>query len=117
MIYKPQPKLSSLIEKYKFYPSRNRVMHSVKSAQRYGQTLHLTLDCGMRITVKDSKRGRGARWLKQMVYWSECKRCSFVERPSRACPPREKLKIAPEKKYSRRELRLGNFDVRSITHD
>lgn len=81
-----------------------------------GSTIYLTLDCGIHVTVKDSKRSRGVRWLKNMVYWSECKRCSFTINPSVNNPPKEKLKIAPEKKYSRRELRLGNFDVRTITH-
>jgi len=116
LIYKQQPRLSSLIEKYKIYPSRNRVMHNVKSVQQCGLMLHLTLNCGMKIIVKDSKRGRGARWIKQMVYWCECKQCGFVEKPSNINPPRERLKMPPEKKFSKRELRLGNFDVRTITH-
>lgn len=110
------PKMSSLLKSKSIYISRNRIAHQVKEGRLVGNMIYLTLDCGICVTVKDSKRSRGTRWLKNMVYWTECKRCSFTTKPSAKHPPREKLKVAPEKKYSRRELRLGNFDVRTITH-
>jgi len=74
--------------------------------------LHISLDCGIRLIVKDSSRGRAARWIDQMIYWAECKNCYFPEKPSKKYAPREKLKVAPEKKLSRRGLHLGNFEVK-----
>jgi pyrrolysyl-tRNA synthetase-like protein len=106
-ILKPQPKLSKLIEYKQIYPSRNRIMHQVKSVQHVGNVMYISLDCGMQVIVKDSSRGRAARWLNQMIYWAECKHCHFPEKPSKKVTPKEKLKIAIEKKYKRRELRLG----------
>ncbi|MDD1776249.1 MAG: hypothetical protein LUP94_02725 [Candidatus Methanomethylicus sp.] len=109
---KPQPRLSKLIEKTQLYPSRNRIMHSVKSVQQVGRTMHIALDCGMHVVVKDSSRGRASRWLNQMVYWNECKNCHFPEKPSKKFPPKERQRIAPEKKFKRNQLHLGNFEVK-----
>jgi pyrrolysyl-tRNA synthetase-like protein len=112
IIIKPRPKLSYLISHQMVYPSRNRIIHSVRSVQVAGQYLRISLDCGMMVTVKDSKRGRAARWLNDMIYWTECKNCRFPEKPSKNHPPHEKLRIPPEKKYDRRTLHLGNFSLR-----
>jgi pyrrolysyl-tRNA synthetase-like protein len=109
---KPRPKLSKLIEKRRLYTSRSRIVHQVKDVQHVGSMMYLTLDCGMRVAVRDSSRGRASRWLNEMIFWSECKHCHFPENPSKTAHPRERLKVAPEKKYSRRELRLGNFEVK-----
>ncbi|MEN3024957.1 MAG: pyrrolysine--tRNA(Pyl) ligase small subunit [Candidatus Methanosuratincola petrocarbonis] len=101
-----------MIEIHQAYPSRNRILHRVKEVKRVGQMLHIFFDCGTSVLVKDSSRSRAARWLNQMIYWTECNDCCFPEKPSNKYPPKEKLKISPEKKYSRRELRLGNFELR-----
>ena len=106
-IIKPQPKLSKLVERYQLYPSRNRIMHQINSVQQVGHIMYISLDCGMKVIVKDSSRGRAARWLNQMVYWTECKHCHFPEKPSKNYAPKEKQKITPEKMFKRRELRLG----------
>ncbi len=110
-ILKPRPKLSKLIEKRRLYTSRNRIVHQVKEVQHVGVMMYITLDCGMKVIVRDSSRGRAGRWLNEMIYWSECKHCCFTEKPSKSVASKEKLKVAPEKKFSRRELRLGNFKV------
>jgi len=58
--------------------------------------LYLTLDCGAKVLVKDSRRGRAARWLSKMIYWKECKRCRFPEKPSRKYPPKKVLRRCQE---------------------
>lgn len=84
--------LSELIRQHWLYPSRKRILHRVKEMQQIGRMLHLTLDCGAKVVVRDSRRGRAARWLSQMIYWRECKECRFLEKPSKKFQPKKPLK-------------------------
>jgi len=72
---KRRPGLLDLIDFYRVYSSRKKVLHKVRSVEQVGKFLYLTMECDIIIRVKNSRRGRAIRWLLKMIYSKTCKRC------------------------------------------
>ena len=71
--------LYSLVNKLKLWPSRNGVLHGVKSIENRGSTLIITTHCGETFTVWNSKNSRSARWLRNRWVTCPCKKCAVPE--------------------------------------
>ena len=91
-----RPELSALIDSSMVYPSRNRILHKVKSVKHVGRFLYLTMECNTVVKVKDSKRGRVARWITKNVYWKLCRRCKIPKSFIDEYPPLERLEKTPK---------------------
>jgi pyrrolysyl-tRNA synthetase-like protein len=73
--YRKQVGLFALIRKIKLWPSRNGVLHGVKFFEEKGVCAEVTTHCNRRIIIRDSRRSRAARWLRNKWFSSECKEC------------------------------------------
>lgn len=74
MIEKREP-LYDLLKSSMLYPSRNKIIHRVIRIERkINNYLIVHLGCGKEIILRDSKKGRVARWLRKGYYLKYCKK-------------------------------------------
>lgn len=73
--YRKQVDLFALIRKIKLWPSRNGVLHGVKSFVVTGAYAEIITHCNRRITIRNSKRSRAVRWLRNKWISTECREC------------------------------------------
>jgi len=73
-IYK-RPPLLHLVSKVKLWPSKRGILHGVKKVEGFGSTVRLQTHCNKTIVVKDSRRGRAARWLRNRWTIRRCELC------------------------------------------
>ncbi len=79
VFYRKQVPIFRLIEKIKLWPSRQGILHGVKSLEA-GATLGvLVTHCGKRMEVRNSKNSRAARWLRNRWYVRTCETCAIPE--------------------------------------
>ena len=71
--------LLALLEKIKLWPSRSGILHGIKEIDRRGEIAVITTHCGERFTVRDSRTGRVARWLRNRWHSGNCKACAIPE--------------------------------------
>ncbi|RLI42299.1 hypothetical protein DRO69_10550 [Candidatus Bathyarchaeota archaeon] len=74
-----RPYLFSLVSKIKLWPSQNGILHGVEKVDRLGRFIQMTTYCGETILVKDSRRSRAARWLRNRWVTTVCKNCHVPE--------------------------------------
>ena len=82
--------LYDLIKEAGLYVTRVGVLHKVNEVDLKSRTIKVVTNCGLVIRVKNSKRGRVARWLRNKWYTR-----------ARACRKCRNLKV----KYSSWEVR------------
>ncbi len=75
--YRKQVGLFALIRKIKLWPSRNGVLHGVKSFVVTGAYAEIITHCNRRIIIRDSKRSRAVRWLRNKWISTECRECGI----------------------------------------
>lgn len=71
--------LLNIIEKIKLWPSRLGILHGVKQIVLKGAYLEITTHCNHVILVKNSRKGRAARWLRNKWYAHSCPNCKVPE--------------------------------------
>jgi len=77
--YRKQLPLFRLIEKMKLWPSRQGILHSIKTFEKKGAYGHLTTHCNKKMIVRDSKNSRAARWLRNKWFLKPCEECGIPE--------------------------------------
>jgi pyrrolysyl-tRNA synthetase-like protein len=68
-----------LVEKIKLWPSRNGLLHGIKTFAVKGSFAEITTHCNETFMVRHSKRSRAARWLRNKWYFESCRKCSIPE--------------------------------------
>ncbi len=69
----------SLVNKIKLWPSQNGILHGVEKVDSLGRFIRVTTYCRTIILVKDSRRSRAARWLRNRWVAEICKDCHIPE--------------------------------------
>ncbi len=73
--YRTRVGLFSLIEKMKLWPSRQGVLHGIRSIKVFGDQAVITTHCNRQFTVNDSRRSRAARALRNKWFSRPCPEC------------------------------------------
>jgi pyrrolysyl-tRNA synthetase-like protein len=69
--------LYNLVAKVKLWPSKSGVLHGVRSVENLGIKLRIITYCGDVILLKNSRRGRGHRWIRNRYEATTCHRCGI----------------------------------------
>jgi pyrrolysyl-tRNA synthetase-like protein len=77
--YRKKNDLVSLLLKMKLWPSRSGALHGLKSVEVRGEMAILATHCGHVCQVRNSRRGRAARWLRNKHYTGPCRACAVPE--------------------------------------
>ncbi|UCH71334.1 MAG: hypothetical protein JSV29_05370 [Candidatus Bathyarchaeota archaeon] len=75
MVLSRHLQLFSLVSKIKLWPSKSGILHGVEKVENLGHFIRVTTYCKETILVKDSRRSRAARWLRNRWVKSVCKDC------------------------------------------
>jgi len=73
--YRKQAGIFALIRKIKLWPSRKGVLHGVKFFEVRGIYAEIITHCNRRVIIRDSRRSRAVRWLRNKWYSDECNEC------------------------------------------
>ena len=68
-----------VIAKIKLWPSRNGILHGVKSIKIKGSYIILATHCGQEIKIKNSRNSRVARWVRNKWHAKACPKCRVPE--------------------------------------
>ncbi|RLE13799.1 hypothetical protein DRJ04_03605 [Candidatus Aerophobetes bacterium] len=66
-----------LIQKVKLWPSRRGILHGVKSFKVMGTYGKIITHCNQQLMIRDSKRSRAARWLRNKWFFDKCPKCQI----------------------------------------
>jgi len=66
-----------IVTKIKLWPSRKGILHGVRSIKIRGGYMEILTHCNQSIKAKQSKTGRGARWLRNKWYLTPCPQCKI----------------------------------------
>jgi pyrrolysyl-tRNA synthetase-like protein len=87
--YRKHVEFFSLLEKIKLWPSKNGILHGIKSMVVKGDYAEVTTHCGEQFMVNNSKNSRAARWLRNKWYRGTCDKCKIpawkIEKYSTTC--------------------------------
>jgi pyrrolysyl-tRNA synthetase-like protein len=75
--YRKQVPLFRLIEKVKLWPSRNGILHGIKSFEARGAYGLLKTHCNREMVIRDSKNSKAARWLRNKWFVRPCEECAI----------------------------------------
>lgn len=79
-VYWKRVPLFALVEKVKLWPSRQGVLHGVKSFERRGASYACVVThCNEQAIIRNSKNSRAARWLRNKWYVRPCAKCAIPE--------------------------------------
>ena len=79
-IYRKRDRLFTLVEKIKLWPSRQGVLHGIKTFEpRQASYAQVVTHCNEQAIIRDSKNSRAARWLRNKWYVKTCERCAIPE--------------------------------------
>jgi pyrrolysyl-tRNA synthetase-like protein len=73
--YRKRVELFRLIEKIKLWPSRQGILHGIKSVEAQGDTARLTTHCHKAFWVRNSRNSRAARGLRNKWFRRACAEC------------------------------------------
>jgi pyrrolysyl-tRNA synthetase-like protein len=73
--YRKQVPLFRLVQKIKLWPSRKGILHGVRSFEPRGGYGEIITHCDKRMVVRDSKKSRSARWLRNKWSVKTCPTC------------------------------------------
>lgn len=77
--YRKRTELFLLLEKMKLWPSAKGVLHGIKEINYKGDYAIITTHCGQTFTVRDSRKSRAARWLRNKWAFKSCPKCKIPE--------------------------------------
>ncbi len=79
-IYWKRVPLFQLVEKIKLWPSRQGVLHGIKTFEAKGDSYaHVVTHCNEQMTIRNSKNSHAARWLRNKWYVRTCDKCAVPE--------------------------------------
>lgn len=73
--YRKRAGLFNLLNQIKLWPSRNGILHGVKTIQISGNQARLTTHCHKEFQISNSRGSRAARWLRNKWFVSACRDC------------------------------------------
>ncbi len=73
--YRKRVELFRLIEKIKLWPSRQGILHGIRSLEIAGEVARLTTHCGEILQAGNSRNSRAARWLRNKWFRKACSAC------------------------------------------
>ena len=77
--YRKNIELFALLDKMKLWPSRNGVLHGIKTIEIQGRYATITTHCGKTFRICNSRNSRAARWLRNKWAEKPCKDCAVPE--------------------------------------
>jgi pyrrolysyl-tRNA synthetase-like protein len=73
--YRKRVELFRLLDKIKLWPSRQGILHGVKTVEVLGDVARLTTHCGQTFLASNSRNSRAARWLRNKWFQHACAAC------------------------------------------
>lgn len=73
--YRKRIELFKLLDKIKLWPSRQGLLHGIKSLEKIGEQARITTHCNKTFTVNNSRNSRAARWLRNKWFGKACPIC------------------------------------------
>ena len=77
--YRKRTELFLLLNKMKLWPSTSGILHGIKEIQIDGKYALITTHCGEVFRVRDSRKSRAARWLRNKWADKPCPRCKVPD--------------------------------------
>lgn len=77
--YRKHTELFPLLEKMKLWPSKNGILHGIKTVEPRGKHLEIMTHCGKTFRVYNSRNSRAARWLRNKWAVVPCKDCKVPQ--------------------------------------
>lgn len=75
--YRKRVELFKLIDKIKLWPSRQGILHGIKTVEKIGQQARITTHCNKTFIINNSRNSRSARWLRNKWYHKTCPDCQI----------------------------------------
>lgn len=70
-------KIFEIVKELGFFISRSGKLHKIVSVEEYGYNLKLHTACGQYITIRNSKRSKATRWIRNKWLKTICKGCKI----------------------------------------
>jgi pyrrolysyl-tRNA synthetase-like protein len=77
--YRKRVELFKLIDKIKLWPSRQGILHGIKSIEKMGEQARITTHCDKTFLVNNSRNSRAARWLRNKWFGKVCPICKIPD--------------------------------------
>ena len=77
--YRKRIELFKLISKIKLWPSKNGVLHGIRSMEISGDKARITTHCNKSFDALNSKTSRAARWLRNKWVVRYCPNCRIPD--------------------------------------
>lgn len=77
--YRKRVGLFNVINKIKLWPSRNGVLHGIRSIEVTGKEAKITTHCHKEFYHKNSRNSRAGRWLRNKWFLKPCSACRIPE--------------------------------------
>jgi pyrrolysyl-tRNA synthetase-like protein len=77
--YRKRVELFKLIDKIKLWPSRQGILHGIKSIEKMGEQARITTHCNKTFIVNNSRNSRAARWLRNKWFGKVCSICKIPD--------------------------------------
>jgi pyrrolysyl-tRNA synthetase-like protein len=77
--YRKRVELFRLINKIKLWPSRQGILHGIKTVEVSGDVARLTTHCGKTFSASNSRNSRAARWLRNKWFRLTCEACGVPD--------------------------------------
>lgn len=77
--YRKRIELLKLIDKIKLWPSRQGILHGIKTVERIGDQARITTHCDKTFLVNNSRNSRSARWLRNKWFGGVCNVCKVPD--------------------------------------
>lgn len=77
--YRKRIELFHLLDRIKLWPSRNGILHGIKSIEKMGSQAVITTHCNRHLQVNNSRNSRAARALRNKWFVKPCGKCAIPE--------------------------------------
>ena len=77
--YRKRVELFRLIDKIKLWPSRQGLLHGIKTIDKIGDQARITTHCNKTFMIANSRNSRAARWLRNKWFKGVCGTCRVPE--------------------------------------
>jgi len=77
--YRKRTELFLLLDQMKLWPSSTGILHGIKDIEIRGDYAVITTHCGQTFRVRDSRKSRAARWLRNKWAVRPCPDCKIPE--------------------------------------
>jgi pyrrolysyl-tRNA synthetase-like protein len=77
--YRKRVELFRLIDKIKLWPSRQGLLHGIKTIEISGDQARVTTHCNKTFMITNSRNSRAARWLRNKWFKGVCGTCRVPE--------------------------------------